>query len=263
MTVSTDADFGQILFEQKPNKGNIGNSIFLFFCAACLLACGIPVLFLMPTSKGSILGGIVFIGVGLSLGAFVGIMLWRNWMHVFLQERGIREYRQKRGRSLRYDRVDEMTYSSLRIFLHGSYIHTLQKLALKSHRMPGPPLVCTLIFKEADGHSSFEARSALTDVRNMLSDQLEQRLLQRLRREEAVDWTPEIRIGLRGLDLTDRKGVRDYVEWQRVRKMEADQGIFRLWVDTDVHPLVQTSTAQPNFFPAYALALRLWKRSAI
>jgi hypothetical protein len=201
--------------------------------------------------------------VGLSLGAFVGIMLWRNWMHVFLQARGIREYRQKRARSLPYDQVDELTYSSLRIFLHGSYIHTLQKLALKSHHMPGPPLVCTLIFKEADGHSSIEARSALTEVRNMLSDQLEERFLQRLRREKTVDWTPEIRIGLRGLDLADRKGVKEYVEWQRVSKMEANQGMFRLWVDSDVNPRLQTSTSQPNFFPAYSLALRLWKRSGI
>ena len=129
--------------------------------------------------------------------------------------------------------------------------------------MLGPPLVCTLILKEADGHSSFEARSALTDVRNMLSDQLEERFLQRLRREGTVDWTPEIRIGLRGVDLADRKGVKEYVEWQRVSKMEANQGMFRLWVDTDVNPFLQTTTSQPNFFPAYSLAMRLWKRSGI
>ena len=51
-------------------------------------------------------------------------------MHVFLQERGIREYRQGRGRALAYDDADEMYYSSLRIFMHGSYIHTLQKVGL-------------------------------------------------------------------------------------------------------------------------------------
>jgi hypothetical protein len=188
------------------------------------------------------------------------VMLRRNWMHVFLQERGTREYRQKRGRSLRYDHVDELTYSALRIFSYGSYIHTVQKLALKSHKMPGPPLVCTLIFKEADGHSPSETQTALTDVRNMVSGLLEERFSQRLGRDGKVDWTPEVRIGARGLEMADRNGVGEYVEWRRVSKMEANQGMFRLWVDSDSKPLLQSSTSQPNFFPAYSLALRLWKQ---
>jgi hypothetical protein len=263
MTVTADPDFGPILLAQKPNKGNIGNGIFLLVCGVFLLALGVPAIVFLPVSKTSIGGGITFIVVGLSLCGFVFVMLRRNWMHVFLQERGIREFRQKRGRSLRYDQVDELTYSSLRIFLHGLYMHTVQKLALKSHNVPGPPLVCTLIFKEADGRSSSETRSALTDVRNWVSDLLEDRFLQRLGREATVDWTPEVRIGLHGLDLANRNGVREYVAWQRVSKMETDQGWFRLWVDADVKPLLQTTTAQPNFFPAYSLALRLWKRSGV
>jgi hypothetical protein len=260
MSATPDPELGSILLNQKLNKGNIGNGIFLLLCGLLSLAFGLATLILAPVSRVSILGGIAFIGVGLSLCVFVGIMLRRYWMHVFLQERGICEYRQGRARSLRYDQVDELTYSTLRIFMHGFYIHTVQKLALKSHGLPGPPLVSTLIFKETDRRSSSETRTALTDVRKMVSERLEDMFVQKLRLGEMVDWTPELRIGSRGLDVADRKGVGEHVEWQRVTNLEVNQGIFRLWVNSNAKPLHQTTTAQPNFFPAYSLALRLWKQ---
>ena len=259
-TVAADPDFGTILLEQKPNKGNIGNGIFLLVCGICCLAFGLLTTLLMSLTRLSISGGAAFIIVGSLLCGFTGIMLRRHWMHVFLQERGIREYRQRQGRSLRYDDVDELTYSSLRIFMSGFYIHTVQKLALKSHGLQGPPLVSTLIFKEADGRSAFESQTALTDVRDRISSVIDERLLEALGREGTVDWTPESRIGARGLDLADRKGTCHFVEWRRVSKMEAWQGMLRLWVDSEVNPRLETTTAQPNFFPAYSLALRLWEQ---
>ena len=60
-------------------------------------------------------------------------------MRVYLQEHGIREYRQGRGRSLPYEQVEQMLYSTMRIFMHGSYVHTLQKLALYGDEEPKPP----------------------------------------------------------------------------------------------------------------------------
>jgi uncharacterized membrane protein len=89
MSATPDPELGSILLNQKLNKGNIGNGIFLLLCGLLSLAFGLATLILAPVSRVSICGGIAFIGVGLSLCVFVGIMLRRYWMHVFLQERGI------------------------------------------------------------------------------------------------------------------------------------------------------------------------------
>jgi hypothetical protein len=202
-----------------------------------------------------------FFGFGSCLGGFAVIMMRRNWMHVFLQEYGVREYRQRRGRSLRYDEVDELIYSSARIFGHGSYIHTIQKLALKSNHLAGPPLVCTLIFKEADGRSPAEAKTALTDVRNRVSYSLADRFLERLEREATVDWTPEVRISMRGLEFADRHGNRELAEWRNVSRYEMKNGTLSLWLDAEAKPRLEINTAQPNFYPAYPLALRLQRRA--
>jgi hypothetical protein len=258
-TIVADPDLGQVLLEQKPTKGTIGSLVFLFLCGLMMLAFAVPALILMPVSAASIGGGMLFVTVGLALCVFVAIMARRYQMHVFLQEHGICEFRQGRPRSLRYDHVDELTYSSLRIFMQGSYVHTVQKLALKSHSLLGPPLVCTLIFKEADGRSPSEGRSALTNIRDMTSGVIEERLRRELGRNGAIDWTPDLRIKVSGLDVAHRKGGWSFVEWERIRKIEVKDGTLGLWVDSDGKPLVRTSSAQPNFFPAYSLAMRLRK----
>ena len=258
-TITADPDLGKVLLVQKPTKGTIGNLVFLFLCGLMMFAFGVPALVLLPASAGSIAGGLLFIGIGLGLCVFVVIMAQRYRMHVFLQEHGICEYRQGQPRSLRYDQVDELTYSSGRIFMHGSYVHTVQKLALKSHMLPGPPLVCTLILKESDGRSPSESRSAVTIARNMTSSMIEERLRRRLGRDGAIDWTSDLRIKSSGLDVAHRKGGWSFVEWYRIKKMDVHEGMFGLWVDADTRPLLRTTSAQPNFFPAYSIAIRLWQ----
>src|SRR5689334_13897933 len=140
MAVSANPDLGRVLHEQKPNRGNIGNCCFL-------LLLGLPMMGVVAAGTAPLGVRLGFFGLGLCLSGFAVVMLWRNWVHVFLQERGIREYRRGKARSLAYDQVDEVLYSSARIFMHGSYIRTVQKLALRSGQSPEPPLVCTLVFK--------------------------------------------------------------------------------------------------------------------
>jgi len=254
VTLSADPALGKILLDQRPNKGNIGNGIFL-------MVVSLPFILVVAVPNAPMevrLGSFVF---GSCLGGFAVIMMRRNWMHVFLQEFGVREYRQARGRSLRYDQVDEFFYTSLRLFGHGSYIHTIQKLALNSNGSAGPPLVCTLIFKEADGRSPAEATNALTEVRDRISHSLTDRFLERLERESTVDWTPEVRIAMRGLEIRDRHGNWELVEWKNVSRYEMKNGTLNLLLDAEAKPRLQINTAQVNFYPAYALALRLHRRA--
>jgi hypothetical protein len=197
---------------------------------------------------------------GASLATFALVMLWRHWMHVFLHEHGIREYRQRRGRCLRFEDVDEVTYSSLRLFSHGSYIHTIQKLALKSDGMSGPPLVCTHIFKEPNGRATGETRTPLINARDALSFQLAEMMSRRLSRGDAVEWVPRLRLRSRGLEVDDRGRV-GFIEWRRVDKLDIDQGMFRLWLDADPKPILTAPAHIANFYPAYCLAMRLWQQA--
>jgi hypothetical protein len=252
MAVSADPALGKILLVQKPNKGNIGNCVFL-------MVVSLPFILVVAAPTAPMEMRLGFFGFGLCLGGFAVIMLRRHWMHVFLQEFGVREYRQRRGRSLRYDQVDEMFYTSLRLFGHGSYIHTVQKLALKSNGAQGSPLVCTSIFKEADGRSPTEARTALTEVRDRVSYFLADRFSERLTREATVDWTPEVRIATRGLEIKDHHGNWELTEWRNVSRYEMKNGTLGVWFNAEAKPRVQITSAQANFYPAYALALRLQK----
>jgi hypothetical protein len=249
-----DPNFGRVLLEQKPNKGNIGNVIFLMIL-------GLPMMLIVAAPGAPLEVRLGFLLFGGCLTGFASIMLWRNWMHVFLQETGIREYRQRHGRSLPYDQVDEVIYSSLRIFAHGSYIHTVQKLALRSEQTPGSPAVCTLIFKEADGRAAAEAKTALVGVRDQVSLRLAMQLNALVSRDGAIDWTPEARITARGLQLVDKQGHLEIVEWRRIGRDEIANGTLRLWLDGEDRPRLQIGTSKPNFYPIYFLLFQLRKQA--
>ena len=80
-------------------------------------------------------------------------------------------------------------------------------------------------------------------------------------REGTVDWTPNLRIRSGGLEVSDRKRGTTFVEWRQISKMELNEGMIELGVGNHVKPLLRTTSAGPNFFPAYSLAQRLWQRS--
>ena len=214
---------------------------------------------LMPLTRLSISGGAAFISVGSLLCGFTGIMLRRHWMHVFLQERGIREYRQRQGRSLRYDDVDELTYSSLRIFMSGFYIHTVQKLALKSRGLQGPPLVSTLIFKEADGRSAFESPTALTDVRDRISSVIDERLLEAsAARERLIGRLRSVSARVVWIWLIARAPVISS-NGPGSARWKPGRGCYGSGSTRKSKAGLETTTPRPNFFPAYSLALILWE----
>lgn len=251
-TVAPDPAFGQVLLEQKTKAGSIGNAIFL-------MVLGLPMMLVVFAREAPTQAKVSLFFLGAVIVAFALIMLWRHWMHVFLQERGIREYRQRRARSLAYDQVDEIIFSSLRIFMHGSYIHTLEKLALKADRMSGPPLVCTHIFKEANPRAPDVAHTPILHVRNVISMALAERFSQELARKNSLPWTPELRINSAGLEIVGGESSGQAFEWRRVSRMEIDQGKLQVWVDADPRPRVATLTSAVNFYPLYLLAMKLCK----
>jgi hypothetical protein len=225
-----------------------------------LLLLGLPAMGIVAVPAAPLGVRLGIFGLGLCLSGFALVMLWRNWMHVFLQERGVREYRHGKGRSLAYDQVDELQYSALRLFHGRAYIHTVQKLALRSERSPGPPLVCTLILKEADGRAPAEARTALTQVRDAVALLLAERLLQRILRDEVIAWTPGVRISRDGLEI-DQGGTLELVAWRQIHKLDAGLGTLRLCTQGGTAPRLQLSMTQPGFYPAYVVAVKLIEQS--
>jgi hypothetical protein len=254
MRATADPTLGAVLFEQRPNKGNIGNAIFLMILGAPFVLVAAA-----PSAPLNVRLGLP--GVGLGICAFAAIMLWRNWMHVFLQELGIREYRQGCGRTLRYDLVDRITYTSLRIFMHGSYIHTVQKVAFEAKDQEGPPLVSTRIFKESEGLSARETRTALTEARDRVSGLLADQMLKRVQRQGSLEWTPQVRITMAGLEIADRNGRWETAEWRRIDRYEIQDGTLHIWLADEAAATLKISSGHPNFYPALALVHRLRKQA--
>jgi len=250
-----EPDLGRVILEQKIRSGTIGNAIFLLIVA-------LPLMLVILAEPAPIGIRLVFFTVGLGLTVFTLWMLWRHWMRVYLHEHGIREFRQGRGRSLLYEQVDQLIYSSLRIFMNGLYIHTIQKLALKSDSMPDPPLVCTHIFKEADGRAPAEARTPVVEVRDSVSRALAARLAKALSRENSLEWTEGLRVSATGLEISEANGAWELVEWQRVNKAAIGYEILSMWVDADVKPRLQVPTNIPNFYPIWLLITQLRLKAA-
>ena len=249
--VTPDLALGKVLLEQKPRWGDIGSMIFL-------IVLGLPISLVVFAREAPMYFRIFALCLGGGLVILALVALWRRWMHVFLQEHGIREYRQRRGRSLPYDKVDEVTYSAIRIFMHGSYIHTVEKLAMRSTTLPGPPLVCTHIYREPNPQGG-ETGTPLLDVRNVISAGLTLRLSKRLAAEHGLDWTPNLRLHQGGLEILDGKAGAQVIEWRRLSKLEIQHGKLRIWVDADSRPRIATPTTAPNFYPIYFLAMQFRK----
>jgi hypothetical protein len=255
MAVSADPELGQVLHEQKPNRGNIGNCIFLM-----ILGLPFMLVVLAPTAPWEVKLGLSTVGFGLS--AFAAIMLWRNWMYVFLQERGIREYRQGKPRSLHYDEVATLFYTSGRIFSHGSYVHTVQKLALQADEPEAKPLVCTHIFREPDGRALAEARTPLTQMRDVVARRLADRLLTQVRRGEAARWSDDIQIGPDGLLISPGVGREDQIAWSRIHRIALNEGVCQIEIDDDQKPRWKIKSSEPNFWPALVLVQRMRSTAA-
>ena len=76
-------------------------------------------------------------------------------------------------------------------------------------------------------------------------------MAEKIAREAAVDWTPELRIRARGLEINDARGAWELVEWGRLSKLENPQRAK----DDFVHLIVpqRASTALAIFADAVLL----------
>lgn len=246
MAVFPEPDFGPVLLEQKPSRGRIGNSIFIMLLGAPMMA-----IIAAPNAPPDVRFGFFAFGGGMVV--FSLVMLWRNWMHVFLQQRGICEYRQRRRRCLAYDDVEIIIYSSLRIFMNGAYMHTVQKLALGSEETRNRPLVCTNVYKETD-HSGVEMATAVTQVRDAIAQRLANEFLLELERG-TIPWGPKVRVHRRGIELERTADNWELIEWSRIGRYESDQAVFRIWIDADPSAAIQVKTTVPNFYPVLSIVL--------
>ena len=255
MPATPDPSLGGVLLEQKIRKGQIGNFVFLTIVALPFVL--VPA---VPAAPLEVKLGMGLFGLGLI--AFVAIMAWRYWMHVFLQEQGICEYRQGKPRSLRYDQVATLHYTSLRIFSHGSYVHTVQKVAIQADEPESKPLVCTHIFREADGRAPAETRTPLTLVRDQVTPRLADRLHAQLRRGQAVPWSDTVQVGLDGLIVAEGAGREEQIAWSRVSRIAIDEGVCQISIDGESAPRWKLKSAEPNFWAVLNLVERLRRERA-
>jgi hypothetical protein len=75
----------------------------------------------------------------------------------------------------------------------------------------------------------------------------------RLDSEGSIEWSSEVRIGTRGLEIASDDGSCECVAWSRITRLDIEGEVLRCWVDAETSPRVQIPTTLVNFYPLYLL----------
>ena len=247
-------DLGPVLLEKRPKP--LAADLFLVLAA----------LFLIPTALTPFVAdfrtGVVLGPVLAAAGALLGILgilyiLTNAGKASYLHERGLRVRDGKGWRVVRYEDVTEMTFRATRMYYNGAYTGTLQEIGVKTDESGNRPLVFKHSYRERSGlQTGYRDATPLNHLCDLLTAQIARRMADRLGRGESVEWTPAMRISSRGVEVVNRAGAADDVDWDRIARVDVERGVFRLWVEGVDKPRVEVPVGGPNFFPGYALVLQ-------
>ncbi len=247
-------DLGPVLLEKRPKP--LAADLFLV----------LAVLFLIPTALTPFVAdfrtGVVLGPVLAAAGALLGILgilyiLTNAGKASYLHERGLRVRDGKGWRVVRYEDVTEMTFRATRMYYNGAYTGTLQEIGVKTDESGSRPLVFKHSYRERSGlQTGYRDATPLNHLCDLLTAQIARRMADRLGRGESVEWTPAMRISSRGVEVVNRAGAADDVDWDRIARVDVERGVFRLWVEGVDKPRVEVPVGGPNFFPGYALVLQ-------
>ncbi len=246
-------DLGPVVLEQRPKPQ--AADLFLVLAALFLIPTALTP-FMADFRTGVFLGPLLAFG-GCLFGIF-GILyvLTNAGKASYLHERGLRLRNGKGWRVVRYPDVTEMTFRATRMYYNGAYTGTLQEIGVKTDETEGQPLVFKHSYRERSGlQTGYRDVTPLNHLCDLLTVQISRRMAERIERGESVAWTPAMRISGRGVEVVNRAGAADEVDWDRIARVDVERGIFRLWVEGVDKPRVQVPVGLPNFFPGYALVL--------
>lgn len=277
---------GPVVLEQKATHAT---ALVMLLLGGLMTPMSLALAFLTPPGKDAVSPGqlIIALGSAVVMGLLpLGYGLYLRWrdrgLVLYLHEHGLRERRAGRESVLRFADAEEMTFQSTRVFVNGSYAGTAERLAVR----PGRPGAKGLFFQHSRRETSgmatgFAEMGEVERVANRVASGMARRLAERIQRGDTVAWTPRLRLSAEGVavsrkpdpfrgDLAQtlkaltspRKDEWEVIPWDRVARIDTDQGIFRLWVEGQSRPLVQVPTGLPNFHPGFLVASEILKRGS-
>ena len=271
------ADLGPVILQQKATHG-IG-AVYLGAGGMFLGLGSAALLFPMAVNRTAELAiGGVFVALGLAylVAGILRIWKWRGGA-LFLHERGIREHRAGRDSVVRFDQVADMKYQSTRVFVHGSYGGTVERLSVRPGGAGGQWLYFQRQWKEKTGLATgYTETSEVDRVARSISHIIAQRMSARLAGGETVPWTSRMRLNRDGVelsrtrwyecelsDLFRRQPRWEFFAWNEIDRAEFNQGVLFLWVQGQKTPRLRVLTGDVNFQSGYALFAAALQQSAV
>lgn len=235
---------GRILFQRK------GQTIVLVVLWGLALAlAGVSIVAIIGGAQGG--DGFVVL-TGLLLLILVGLCGWgivAQRRSLFrCHERGVYSRGAFSENELRYEEVDEFTYSATRQYYNGVYIGTALNIVFKSLRGEKPK---TIKF----GRSVKNADDELQELSNHVSQVLGSRMLRQVAAGERVKWTDNLTFVPDGIEyrpsgLVGRKEAV-LLPFSQVGGFNIDQGTFHLWEAGKTKAVMKEQANAKNFFPGF------------
>jgi hypothetical protein len=250
---SQTTELGPLLLRVKP-KTNVTTCLL----AAALLGGGVAVFamltdgwLLLALLAGSAAIGAAFLGAGLR-------DLLATWGRVFfVHAGGIRDVQGGRETVVPFAAVDEVTFRMTRMFQNERYFGTFQEMVL---RAGGRTYPFDQVIREQTGMTTdYQQTTPMQTVCDRASALIAARMDEQLRRGEAVAWTGSLRLDPAGVEVVGRGTL---IEWERIARVDIENGVCRLWVEGSSRPQVEIDTKATNFFPGHAVVAARLRQSA-
>ncbi len=277
-------NLGPVVLEQKATHAT---ALVMLLLGGLMTPMSLALAFITPPGKAAVSPGQLIIALGSAL--VMGLLplgyglylLWRDrGLILYLHEHGLRERRRGRESTIRFDDAEELTFQSTRVYVNGVYSGTVERLAVRSSRPEPRSLFFQHKRRETSGMATgYEETGEVGRIANRVASALSRRMAGRLQRGESVAWTPRLRLSRGGIAVSPRQnawqgglpqpfkaqtsphgGKWEVIPWERVAKVDTDQGVFRLWVEGQSRPFVQLPTGLPNFHPGYLVATAILGR---
>lgn len=283
-----DPVLGPVILEQKATHGIV--LLFVMFGTA-LSGAGFSLLFVMRLGQNEIgltqiIVAAVLILCSLACIVFALVKRWRDrGFALYLHRGGIRERRARGDSVVIFQDVEELTFRSIRVFMHGTYGGTVEHLAVRTTGREGRRLYFQRKRQEAGKGTGPDEPSEVNQIMTRIAGAIAENMTARLVKQETLAWTPRMRLNLAGveiepqhwweLDLRDMAkalvawlrwtgGAGDawpHLDWDEIESMTVENGIFRLWAHGEPRPRIQILTGTPNFHPGYIVAMELLQQS--
>jgi hypothetical protein len=240
---------GHIVFEKRPPR-------LLFICFVILAVIQLLIstaLFIAlvaeqgrnPDTTGIFIGASVTLVLGI-LFVVLAIVVKRSLFrcHAYgVYQRGI-----SGENTLFFHELHEFTYSATRMYHNGSYIGTVVRLVFIPHPESGKK-------KIAYGTNIKNADASLEHLRNQVSMQLAQKIVDQVLAGKTVPWTNQLILEPEGLRYTKitffSKGEPTFIAYKDISYVTMHQETLSFHQTSRPKPFITEQASKKNFYPGY------------